>query len=452
MRNGARVASVRLPLVLVVGFRRGRFLLGGLVTLFAAVLAAGRTGFAVLVWNAGLSCLVGMRSHPATVVPRLGETLAASRTIMTPPIRQLSALGQSIWYDNLHRAMFASGELTRMIERDGLRGMTSNPSIFEKAIGASHDYDAAVTKLANDQPTLDDVGLFELLAVEDIRGACDAFRGLYEQTEARDGFVSLEVSPLLVHDTDGTIAEAKRLHAAVDRPNVMIKVPGTTEGIPAIQHLIAAGISVNTTLLFGVNAYLAAAEAYISGLEQRRARGQDVRKVAGVASFFLSRIDTAVDAKLDELVAAGNAGAVALKGRAAIANAKLAYADYEALIAGPRWKILAAAGAQPQRLLWASTGTKNPAYSKLMYVEALIGRDTVNTLPSETYEALRESCDELVAGLDRDLDGATSLLAQLDELGISLVRVTDQLLVDGAKAFSKSFDTLLATVKTKRRG
>lgn len=245
------------------------------------------------------------------------------------PIQHVSRLGQSIWYDNLRRSMLTTGELAQMIERDGLRGMTSNPSIFEKAIGSSHDYDDAVEKLANAHPALHDIDLFESLAIDDIQGACDAFRALHEETECRDGFVSLEVSPLHVHETDATIDEAKRLHAAVARPNVMIKVPGTTEGIPAIQHLVAEGISVNTTLLFGVTSYLAAAEAYISGLEQRLARGKDITKVAGVASFFLSRIDTAVDDKLDALVAGGNAVAGELKGKAAIANAKLAYADYQ---------------------------------------------------------------------------------------------------------------------------
>jgi transaldolase len=364
------------------------------------------------------------------------------------PIQEAAKLGQSIWYDNLRRSMLKTGELAKLIEQDGLRGMTSNPSIFEKAIGSSHDYDDAVAELAAKDSSLDDLGLFEHLAVEDIQGACDAFRKLYDATGGKDGFVSLEVSPRRAHDTAETVKEAKRLHAAVNRPNVMIKVPGTKEGVPAIQQLIAAGISVNTTLLFAVDAYLAAAEAYISGLEERRARGGDITKVAGVASFFLSRIDTMVDDKLDKL---GSPAAAQLKGKTAIANAKLAYADYHALIAGARWKALAAAGAQPQRLLWASTGTKNPAFPKLMYVEALIGKDTVNTIPTDTYNEFRDhGTGHVAAKLDQDLDGAIHQLAKLAELGISLREVTDKLLDDGTAAFVKSFDTLLDAVKSKR--
>ena len=363
---------------------------------------------------------------------------------MGTPIQAAAELGHSIWYDNLQRSMLTSGDLAAMIS-DGLRGMTSNPTIFEKAMGHSGDYDAAFAKL---DPELDDISAYEQLAIEDIQGACDAFLGLYHETRGGDGFVSLEVSPRHAHDTAGTIAEAKRLHAAVARPNVMIKVPGTPEGMPAIQALIAAGIHVNTTLLFSVDAYLAAANAYLSGLEIFASTGGDVSKVAGVASFFLSRIDTAIDEQL------GTAHRE-LHGKAAIANAKVAYAHFHELIAQPRWQALAKRGARPQRLLWASTGTKNPAYDKLMYVLALVGADTVDTIPGDTYK-------ELVARgagvfdrsrpstLSTDLAGARATLAAIGAAGISLQHVTDKLLADGVAAFAKSFDQLLAAVAHKR--
>jgi transaldolase/glucose-6-phosphate isomerase len=357
------------------------------------------------------------------------------------PIHQIAELGTSIWYDNLNRALLSSGELARMVERDGLRGMTSNPSIFEKAIGTGNDYDAQIKTL---DKTLDDVGAFEHLAIKDIQDACDVFRPVFDRTGGVDGYVSLEVSPRLAQDGAGTIVEARRLFGAVARPNVMIKVPGTPECIPAIRELIGEGININTTLLFAVDAYLATADAYVGGLELFAKTGGDLRKVAGVASFFLSRIDTAVDKLVDDKHADP-----ALKGKAAIANAKVAYAEYQKLIASPRWKALA--GARPQRLLWASTGTKNPAYPKLMYVETLIGPDTVNTVPTETYNELRDHGEGHVGlTLTKDLDGARTTLAALEAAGISLKGVTDKLLVDGVAAFSKSFDTLLPVVAKKR--
>ncbi len=365
---------------------------------------------------------------------------------MPTPIQQAAKLGQAIWYDNLRRSMLTTGALKKMIEQDGLLGMTSNPSIFEKAIGSGDDYDAAI----HADKSTNDIEVFEHLAIHDIQGACDAFRPVFDRTKGGDGYVSLEVSPRLANDTDGTIGEAKRLFAAVDRPNVMIKIPGTAPCIPAIRAVIGAGINVNTTLLFAIDAYLAAADAYISGLEDFKMKGGDLSKVAGVASFFLSRIDTAVDKQLDEL-AKKQPDAAALKGKTAIANAKLAYTKYQELIASPRWKALVAQGAKPQRLLWASTGTKNPAYPKLHYVETLIGPDTVNTVPTETYDELRDHGEGHVAEtLTKDVDTAKAQLAQLGKLGVSLDKVTDKLLVAGAAAFAKSFDTRLAAVASTR--
>lgn len=360
---------------------------------------------------------------------------------MGTPIQTAAELGHSIWYDNLQRSMLTSGDLAAMIS-DGLRGMTSNPSIFEKAMGHSADYDAAYSKL---DPELDDVGVYEQLAIEDIQGACDAFLGLYHETKGGDGFVSLEVSPRHAHDTAGTIAEAKRLHAAVARPNVMIKVPGTKEGIPAIQALIAEGIHVNTTLLFSIDAYLAAANAYIGGLEIFESKGGDVSTVAGVASFFLSRIDTVVDGELGK-------DHRELHGKAAIANAKVAYDHFHKLVSEPRWQALAKLGAKPQRLLWASTGTKNPAYPKLMYALALVGADTVDTLPGDTYkELVAHGAGKVHPTLRSGLDEAHATLKSLGAAGVNLQHVTDKLLADGVAAFAKSFDQLLAAVADKRK-
>jgi transaldolase/glucose-6-phosphate isomerase len=363
---------------------------------------------------------------------------------MGTPIHEVATFGQSIWYDNLRRSMFASGELVKMIEKDGLLGMTSNPSIFEKAIGSSADYDAAIGAYAKAHPQAEPLEIFEHLAIDDIRHACDAFRPVYDRLSGRDGFVSLEVSPRLARDEHKTFAEAQRLWTAVDRPNLMIKIPGTPECVPAIRRAIAAGININTTLLFSVHAYVAVAEAYIAGLEERHEKGHDVSKVHGVASFFLSRIDTMVDKQLGD-------AHKELQGKAAIANAKIAYGKYHELINTPKWRKLAAAGAHPQRLLWASTGTKNPAYPKLMYVEQLIGPDTVNTIPGDTYDELRDhGAGHVHDTLGSDLNGAQHTLAAIEKAGVSIKHVTDTLLVDGVKAFEKSFDTLLAAVADKR--
>ena len=363
---------------------------------------------------------------------------------MGTPIHEVATFGQSIWYDNLRRSMFASGELAKMIEKDGLLGMTSNPSIFEKAIGSGSDYDTAIGAYAKTHPKADDIEVFEHLAIDDIRHACDLFRPVYDRTHGRDGYVSLEVSPRLAHHEEQTFAEAQRLWKAVDRPNVMIKIPGTKECVQAIRRAYAAGININVTLLFSVHAYLEVAEAFLAGLEERHEKGHDIAQVHGVASFFLSRIDTMVDKQLDDAHAA-------LRGKAAIANAKIAYGKFHELTNTPRWKKLVASGAHPQRLLWASTGTKNPAYPKLMYVEQLIGSDTVNTIPGDTYDELRDrGAGHVHDTLASDLTGAQHTLAAIEKAGVSIKHVTDTLLEDGVKAFEKSFDTLLKAVADKR--
>ena len=368
------------------------------------------------------------------------------------PLRALGAAGQSVWLDYLHRRILEDGELARLIEVDGVRGLTSNPAIFQKAIGESDAYDGVLSTLiaAGDAEVVD---LYERLAVADIQAAADAFRALWDARGGRDGFVSLEVSPYLAHDTEGTLAEARRLWRQVDRPNLMIKVPGTPAGVPAIRVLIGEGINVNVTLLFGVEAYLAVAEAHLAGLEALRAAGGDVTAVHGVASFFVSRIDAMIDARIDgRLAGAAPAEAEALKalrGKVAIANAKAAYRHYQEMIAGPRWQALAAAGASPQRLLWASTGVKDPAYSDVLYVETLIGPDTVNTMPPATLDAFR---DHGVARstLADDFAGAERTLATAERLGLDLGGVTAHLATDGVIKFSQAFDELLGAVADKR--
>jgi transaldolase/glucose-6-phosphate isomerase len=371
---------------------------------------------------------------------------------MTNPLRNLAAAGQAVWLDFLHRRILETGELQRLIDRDGLRGVTSNPTIFEKAIGDGDTYDAALTRMITEADA-EIIDLYERLAIDDIKMAADQLRPLWESLGGRDGFVSLEVSPYLAMDTEGTIAEARRLWRAVDRPNLMIKVPGTSAGVPAIRALIADGINVNVTLLFSVQAYAAAAEAHISGLEARRAAGADVSTVQGVASLFVSRIDGLVDKSIDvRLADAANAEVTALRklrGRVAIANAKIAYQHYLQLIRSPRWRSLGEAGAAPQRLLWASTGTKDPAYSDVLYVESLIGPDTVNTMPPATMDAFRDH-GTVRDSLDSSVEEARRVLAETTRLGLNLRGVTDALVAAGVASFSQSFDQLLGAVATKR--
>ncbi len=377
---------------------------------------------------------------------------------MTHPLKEIQRFGQSIWYDNIRRGLITSGELSAMLEEDGLMGVTSNPAIFEKAIAGSPDYDPA-TKALVAQGVGDAKALFEALAIEDIQLAADVLLPVYERTGGRDGYVSLEVSPYLANDTEGTIAEARRLRAAVGRDNVMIKVPATPAGIPAIEALIGEGTNVNVTLLFAVSAYADVANAYMAGLERFAAAGGDLSRVASVASFFISRIDSLVDEKLSQELDATTDEArrtqlKGLVGKIAIANAKLAYGHYKDLCDSDRWQALAAQGAQTQRLLWASTGTKNPKYPTTLYVDELIGPDTVNTVPAETYSVFKQTGrprPSLTDNWAESLEAAREALANLASVGISIKEVTEFLLSDGVQKFSDAFDTLLGAVEKKRQ-
>lgn len=363
-------------------------------------------------------------------------------------LRALHDAGQSVWLDFIDRTILTDGTLDRRIREDALVGMTSNPTIFEKALAEGTAYDAQIASVTGD---LSPHELFELIETDDVRAACDHFSGVYEQTRGYDGYVSIEVSPANAHDTEATIAEAHRLWETVGRPNLMVKVPGTEAGVPAVRRLIADGVNVNITLLFSRDAYARVIDAYLEGLEDRIRDGKPVDALASVASFFVSRVDTAIDRRLDEIAAArGEAGESirALRGKAAIANARLAYRLFTERFAGPRWQQLEARGARVQRPLWASTSTKNPAYRDVLYVEELIGPDTVNTLPPATIEAFRDH-GVVSRTIDRDLEGATRHLAALAELGIDLPAVTDALLTEGLAAFARSFDTLLAGLERK---
>jgi transaldolase len=361
-------------------------------------------------------------------------------------LKQLRALGQSIWLDYIRRDLIAGGGLRRLIDEDGLRGMTSNPAIFEKAIADSHDYDADIRSMAREGKAVGTI--YEALSQRDVQNAADEFRPVYEATDGNDGYVSLEVNPHLSHDTDGTIAEARRLWAALNRPNVLIKVPATTDGLPAIRQLIAEGISVNVTLLFGLPRYRQVAEAYLAGTEARADQGQPLRHVASVASFFVSRIDSLVDPLLGKLIAhGGNEADLAkqVRGQVAIASAKMAYQMYKEIFDTDRFRKLRAQDARVQRLLWASTGTKNTEYSDVKYIEALIGRETVNTVPPETLDAYRDHGNPK-ARLEEDIDEARRTLARLLELGIGIDDVTQQLEDQGVEKFEKPFDKLMATL------
>lgn len=365
---------------------------------------------------------------------------------MTNPIQQLKALGQSIWYDNIRRGMLESGEMQRLIDI-GVSGLTSNPTIFEKAITGSGDYDDALLELALAGKTTEEI--YEALTLEDIRAAADLLRPVYDSTGGADGYASLEVDPHLAHDTDATVAEAKRLFQVLGRPNVMIKVPATPEGIPAVRRLIGQGVNVNVTLTFSLEAYEQVREAYIAGLEDLQRAGGDVSRIASVASFFVSRVDTAVDALLQERVKQGETELAGLMGKAAIANARLAYHAFRQSFDGQRFAGLRAAGARVQRPLWASTSTKNPAYSDVLYVESLIGRDTVNTLPDVTLQAFLDH-GRVDEALGRGLEDARLTIDALEQAGVSMKEVTDRLLADGVKAFADSFDKLMANLAQKR--
>ncbi len=368
------------------------------------------------------------------------------------PIRRLRDFGQSIWYDNIQRSMLGEGkELARLIAEDDLRGITSNPSIFEKAINGSSDYDAPLQHYLSSGPRPDSRALFFSLAIEDIQQAADQLRPVYDASDAEDGYVSLEVSPDLAYDTEGTIAEAQQLAKRVNRPNLMIKVPATKEGLPAIEALTAAGISINATLLFSVERYEEVARAYLGGLRQRLEKGLPLDRIASVASFFISRVDAAIDKQLHEKWATANdldkSIIEKLTGHIAIANAKLAYSLYQQLYT-QEFADLEAAGAQPQRLLWASTGVKDPSYSDVLYVDELIGDHTVNTVPPATYQAFKDHGTP-AASLGRGLEDAVTRLEQLEKLGIDLKAATLTLERDGVKTFEAAFNTLLASIDEK---
>jgi transaldolase/glucose-6-phosphate isomerase len=365
------------------------------------------------------------------------------------PLKALIAYGQSVWLDYIRRSLITTGELARLMEQDGLRGVTSNPAIFEKAITGSTDYTQALQELVK-RKDLDAKGIYEQLAIRDIQDATNVLRPVYDETKRRDGYVSLEVSPYLAHKTEETLEEARRLWKAVGRENVMIKVPGTPEGIPAIRQLISEGININVTLLFAQEVYERVAEAYIAGLEDLAKRVGDLSRVASVASFFVSRIDSLIDAQLADRIKAAKTPAEqavlrGLQGKVAIANAKLTYQRYKEIFSGPRWAALASRGAQTQRVLWASTSTKNPAYRDVLYVEELIGPDTVDTIPPATYDAFRDH-GKPRASLEDDLEAAHDTMQTLARVGISMKEATDKLTEDGVKLFAEAFDKLLQAV------
>jgi transaldolase/glucose-6-phosphate isomerase len=361
---------------------------------------------------------------------------------------QLEACGQSSRLDYLKRSLIEKGELSDLIERDGLKGVTSNPSIFEKAIGESDEYADALKQF---QAGVDHSisAIYEHLAIADIHGGADVLRPVYEGTQGRDGYISLECSPYVANDTEATVAEASRLWAAVKRPNLMVKVPATSAGIPAIRELIGRGLNINITLLFSVSVYEQVVEAYISGLEDWARAGGDIARIGSVASFFVSRIDTAIDKRLDKLD--DKRVVDRLRGKVAIANAKLAYLRYKALFSGPRWERLAAAGAKTQRLLWASTSTKNPVFKDTMYVEALVGRDTVDTMPPATMDAFRDHGKVTPDVIEHDVTGARAILAELEQHGISLKEITEELVTEGVQQFADSFDKLFGAIARHRR-
>jgi transaldolase len=366
------------------------------------------------------------------------------------PLLKIQEFGQSVWQDFVQRRLMTSGELRRLIEEDGLRGMTSNPQIFDQAIAGSHDYDDDIRAMALDGRSVEEI--YQALTIKDVQMAADQFRRLYDRSGGAHGFVSLEVNPHLAHDTEKTIREARQLWRALERPNVFIKVPATQAGLPAIRHLISEGININVTLLFGLPRYREVAEAYIGGLEDRSARGESLERIASVASFFLSRIDVLVDPQLEEIARQdGRKKELAQKclGKVAIASARLAYQIFKEIFHGGRFSKAAGQGGRPQRVLWASTSTKNPAYSDVKYVEALIGPETVNTLPQETLKAYRDH-GRPEPRLEKSPREAREILQHLAELGIDIDAVTQQLEDEGVEKFNKPYDSLLETLRKAR--
>ncbi len=362
---------------------------------------------------------------------------------MKNPLIELEKFGQSVWLDNINRDLLLRGELKMLVDKDGLKGVTSNPSIFQKAMGSGHSYDDQIKEILSGDPNINAVGLFEELAIKDIQEAADVLKVVYDKTKTYDGFVSIEVSPELAYDTHGTIAEATRLHKEVNRPNVMIKIPATQEGIPAIRKMIAEGVCINVTLIFSPTVYEQVVDAYINGLEDRIKKGLLINNISSVASFFISRIDTAVD---KELKAKGN---INLQGKLAIANAKLVYQKAKELFSSERFKKLEKEGAKKQRLLWASTSTKNPEYSDVLYVEELIGKDTVNTLPPATLNAYRDHGNP-DARIETKLDEVKSQMKKIGELGIDFEAVTRKLTDDGVVLFADSFRDLIKAIELKK--
>jgi transaldolase / glucose-6-phosphate isomerase len=382
-----------------------------------------------------------------TTLPNMAATKGEN------PLKGLLAYGQSPWLDYIRRNILLNGDLKKMIDNDGLRGMTSNPAIFEKAITAGDDYNDIIK--APDAKSSTAMALYEKIAIRDVQDAADIFRAAHQETKGRDGYVSLEVSPNLAFDTQATLDEARRLWKAVNRPNVMIKIPGTPQGVPAIRQALEEGININITLLFAQSAYEQVAEAYLAALEARAAKGQDVSQIASVASFFVSRIDSLVDSTIDaKQKIATDSGKKAqlesLRGKIAIANARRTYAKYQEMIGTPRWKALAAKGAQTQRLLWASTSTKNPKYRDVLYVEELIGADTVDTIPPATFDTFRDH-GKLRNSLTENVAGANKTMTDMEAAGISMKEVTDKLLADAVKLFQDPFKQLLDAI-TKHAG
>jgi transaldolase len=382
------------------------------------------------------------------------EKQTQSGTSAKNPLLELQKQGQSVWLDYIRRDLITSGELKRLIDEDGLRGITSNPSIFEKAIAGSTDYAGFLDQLHGQGLSSGDI--YERIAVRDIQDAADLLLPVYKATNKHDGYVSLEVSPTLARDTKETIEEARRLWKTVGRPNIMIKVPGTDEGAPAVRQLISEGININITLLFAQEAYVKVAQAYIDGLKAAQKAGTDISGIASVASFFVSRIDSLVDSMIDDRLKAATPPPQdqellrSLHGKVAIANAKQAYRSYQQMIAGQHWKALAAKGAQVQRLLWASTSTKNPKYRDVLYIEELIGPDTVNTIPPATMDAFRDH-GIIKRTLDADVAAADTTMTNLERAGISMQKVTSQLLDDAIKLFADAFEKLLSAVEQKKR-
>jgi len=371
---------------------------------------------------------------------------------MTNPLLQLKEYGQSVWYDNIDRAQLVSGQFKKMLEEDGIQGVTANPTIFQKSISSGHAYDEQIQQLISQGKSTNEI--YEALVIKDIQTVADLLRPIYDSTDGKDGYVSLEVSPDLANDTEGTIAEAARFWQIVNRPNLMIKIPATPAGIPAIRKTLSDGINVNVTLIFAIESYRAVTEAYIQALEERKAAGKEIKHIASVASFFVSRVDVLVDPLLDKKIQATSDSAEqqklkALQGKAAIANARLVYQDFKQIFTTPRFEALKQAGARVQRPLWASTSTKNPTYRDVLYAEELIGPDTVDTMPLETVEKFADH-GRVRYSIEDDLAGARSTLDTLEQVGIHYAQVTQQLLDEGVQKFADSFHQLFAGIDSKK--